>query len=167
MKRGSVSGSWRMVSGIKTTLAVLLALAIWMTLPSQAEKIPGPQGKPVKEKSDTVKKASPKEKLPSPDDFVPVEKMPVQVHVAEPVYPVAAQKAGVEGTVWVRALVDKNGNVSKAVISKGSGHKVGFEKAALKAAYECHYEPAIQNERSVAVWIAYKVVFKLEQKTVK
>ena len=48
--------------------------------------------------------------LPPPDKFIPYEEYPVQIKTVNPEYPPIAQRAGVEGIVWVNALVDKDKN---------------------------------------------------------
>jgi len=102
------------------------------------------------------------ELLPKPDEFVPVEEMPVAVKKVEPKYPELARRAGIEGTVWVKALVDKSGKVRDVIILKESGANAGFEEAAIKSAYGYAYKPAISNGQPVAVWVAYKVNFKIK-----
>lgn len=101
------------------------------------------------------------ELLPRPDEFVPVEEMPVAIRKVDPKYPDLARKAGIEGTVWVKALVDKSGKVRDVIILKESGANAGFEEAAIKSAYGYVYKPAISNGQPVAVWVAYKVNFKI------
>jgi len=101
------------------------------------------------------------ELLPRPDEFVPVEEMPVAIRKVDPKYPDLARKAGIEGTVWVKALVDKSGKVRDVIILKESGANAGFEEAAVKSAYGYVYKPAISNGQPVAVWVAYKVNFKI------
>jgi hypothetical protein len=44
--------------------------------------------------------------LPAPDDFVPVEIYPEMIYEHQPTYPRLAEQTGIEGTVWVKALVD-------------------------------------------------------------
>jgi protein TonB len=100
--------------------------------------------------------------MPSADEFVAVEEMPVQVYDEVPVYPEMAERAGIEGVVWVRALVDKEGRVRDAIIQKASGTNAGFEEAALAAAMKNRYKPAIQNGRPIPVWVSYRVVFELK-----
>jgi protein TonB len=78
-----------------------------------------------------------------------------------PQYPRLARQAGMEAVVWVKALVDKDGNVKKAMVLKSSGSKAGFDEAAVKAAYKCKFKPAIQNGRPVAVWVSYSVEFTI------
>ncbi len=97
--------------------------------------------------------------MPGVDEFVPVEIPAEMIYEHVPEYPRLAQTAGMEAVVWVKALVDKNGNVRDAMVLKSSGSKAGFDEAAVKAAYECRFKPAIQNGRPVAVWVSYQVEF--------
>jgi protein TonB len=99
--------------------------------------------------------------LPAPDEFVAFQEKPVTIHFETPVYPEMAELTGQSGTVWVRALVDKDGRVRDARIDRPSGTNAGFEAAALSAAFMNLYKPAIQNGQPVAVWISFKVEFKL------
>ncbi len=100
--------------------------------------------------------------MPAPDDFVPVEELPVMVYEEPPIYPEMAERAGIEGVVWVRALVDREGKVRDAIIQKASGTNAGFEEAALEAAHKYRYKPAIQNGKPTPVWVSYRVVFELK-----
>ncbi|MFQ5498631.1 MAG: energy transducer TonB [Candidatus Zixiibacteriota bacterium] len=99
--------------------------------------------------------------LPSPDEFVPVEIQPEMIHEATPEYPRMAKQAGLTGVVWVKALVDEEGNVRNAIVGKSSG-TVSLDEAAVKAAYKNTFKPAIQNGRPVKIWVAYKVDFVLD-----
>ncbi|MCX6831544.1 MAG: energy transducer TonB, partial [candidate division Zixibacteria bacterium] len=71
------------------------------------------------------------EYLPQADEFVAFEELPAAISLPLPVYPPMAQKAQIEGTVHVKVLVDKNGNVRDAIVVKSSGANAGFEEAAL------------------------------------
>jgi TonB family protein len=102
------------------------------------------------------------EYLPPPEEFVPYDEPPVQLTEVEYEYPPLAKQAGIEGTVFVKALVDKNGKVRDAIIMKESGSSAGFEEIALKAAYQIKYKPAISNNQPVAVWVVYPVRFTLK-----
>ncbi|MGE4588388.1 MAG: energy transducer TonB [Acidaminococcaceae bacterium] len=66
---------------------------------------------------------------------------PRLVHYEKPAYPSAARKSGVEGTVIVRVLVDKRGDVSGADIYESSGSPILDEKA-VSAAQEWEFAPA-------------------------
>ncbi len=66
------------------------------------------------------------EYLPTQDQFVPYDEEPVPIKWVKPTYPELARKSGVEGKVFVQALVDKNGKVRDAKCMKeksvNSGH---------------------------------------------
>lgn len=100
--------------------------------------------------------------MPSPDEFIPVEEQPAQIYEEIPEYPRLAREGGFTGYVIVQAYVDKNGEVKKAQAVKCNRPNMGFEEAAIKAAYKCKYRPAIQNGSPVGLWISYKVNFTLE-----
>ena len=103
------------------------------------------------------------EYFPTADEFVAVEEMPVEIRHEDPIYPEMAELTEKSGVVWVQALVDKEGRVRDARVLKASGTNVGFEEAALEAAYSNLYRPAIQNGTPVAVWVSYKVEFKFRR----
>ena len=98
--------------------------------------------------------------LPSETEFVPLENFPEMIYQEEPVYPEKAEKDKIEGTVYVKALIDSEGKVVKAKVGKTSGNEL-LDKAAVKAAYECKYKPGTQNDKPVASWVTYKVEFNL------
>jgi len=102
------------------------------------------------------------EYLPSPEDFVPTDELPVPIKEVEPDYPPLARQAGIEGMVWVKVLVDKNGKVRDAIILKASGASAGFEEAALAAVSKWEFKPAISNNQPVAVWAMLPVRFVLK-----
>lgn len=95
-----------------------------------------------------------------PPDFVPVEKQPVPVKQVTPVYPELAQRAQMEGTVWVKIWVDKEGKPKKAVVIKSDAEI--FNQAAVDAAMQWVFTPAIMNNGPVAVWVAIPFKFRLK-----
>jgi protein TonB len=96
-----------------------------------------------------------------PPDFVPVEKTPVPVKQVQPIYPEIARRAGVEGTVIVKILVDKEGKAKKAVIIKSDADI--FNEPAKEAALQWVFTPAMMNNGPVAVWAAVPFHFKLNK----
>ncbi len=102
------------------------------------------------------------EYLPPPEEFVPYDEPPVPIKEVRPEYPPLAKQAGIEGVVWVKALVDKNGKVRDAIIFKPSGASAGFEESALAAVHQNQYKPAISNNQPVAVWVVFPVRFTLK-----
>ncbi len=96
-----------------------------------------------------------------PPDFVPVEKQPVPVKQVQPVYPEIARRAGVEGVVWVKILVDKEGKAKKAVVAKSDAEI--FNDPAIEAAKQWVFTPAMMNNGPVAVWAVIPFRFKLNK----
>nr|MBN2277279.1 M56 family metallopeptidase [candidate division Zixibacteria bacterium] len=121
------------------------------------------KGAVVKEKVKAGMVDSTKDKWPSPDEFVALTKAPEQIKCVPPEYPIEAQKAGIEGVVWVQVLVDEAGTVQKVMIKKSSGEKM-LDEAALKSAYTCNYIPGEQDGKPITVWVAYNITFSLDGK---
>jgi periplasmic protein TonB len=96
-----------------------------------------------------------------PADFVPVEKQPVPVKQVNPDYPDLARRAGIEGTVWVKILVDREGKAKKAIVMKSDADV--FNEPAVKAALQWVFTPAMMNNGPVAVWAAVPFRFKLNK----
>ena len=100
-----------------------------------------------------------------PQYFVAVENMPepiggIAAIQNKIVYPEIAKRAGVEGTVYIKAYVNKKGIVTKAVVLKGIG--AGCDEAALKAVKETKFKPGSQRGKPVNVMVSIPVVFKLQ-----
>lgn len=102
------------------------------------------------------------EYLPSDTEFVVFEKPAEVVELHRPEYPRIAQNAGLTGIVWIKTLVDRDGNPRESKIGKSSGISL-LDQAALAAASHSIFKPAIQNGHPVATWVTYKVVFELEE----
>lgn len=94
-----------------------------------------------------------------PPEFVPYEKAPVPIKQVQPNYPEIAKRAGVEGTVWVRIWVDKEGKARKVVVMKSDAEVLNDE--AIKAAMQWLFTPAMQHNGPVSVWVAVPFKFKL------
>jgi len=92
-------------------------------------------------------------------EFFAVEEQPERIKDIAPEYPKAARRAGIEGTVIVRALVSKKGEVEKAEVLKGPKE---LHDAAIKAAIATKFKPARQNDMPVSCWVAMPFRFVLE-----
>jgi protein TonB len=98
---------------------------------------------------------------PTLDEFIPVEKAPQIISKVMPVYPDMAVRAGLEGTVWVKILVEKDGKPKKAVVIKSTSEI--FEQAAIDAAMKFAFTPAYMNNGPVKVWVSFPFRFKLKE----
>jgi len=74
-------------------------------------------------------------------------------------YPEIARRAGLEGTVMVHVLVDRNGRVDRAEVTRGV-HPI-LDQAAKTAALRCRFTPGTQRTIPVPVWVAIPYRFRL------
>lgn len=101
--------------------------------------------------------------LPGPDDFVSVDTYPEMMTSDRPEYPASAKEAGIEGVVWVMALVDSTGTVLEVRVKKSSGTPA-LDDSATKAAGRARFKPATADGKPVAVWVSFSYDFKLDGK---
>lgn len=94
-----------------------------------------------------------------PEPFVPVQQPPTIVRSVVPVYPEVAVRAQLEGKVWVRIWVDKQGRAHTVEVVK-SNNEI-FNDAALAAARQFIFTPAYMNNGPVSVWVAVPFTFRL------
>ncbi len=93
-----------------------------------------------------------------PDDFVAVQELPHAISEVAPRYPQTT--AGLVATIWITALVLKDGSVGAAKVVRNSGTNFGIERAALEAAMQYRYSPALQNGDNVAMWVQYAIEYR-------
>ena len=108
-----------------------------------------------------LKVDAPTNDVPGMNEFVPVEKQPEVVVSSQPEYPDLAKRAGIEGTVYVKILVNKEGKPVKAVVIKSDSEV--FNQPAVNAAMKFVFTPAIQHKAPVMVWVVVPFRFKLNQ----
>lgn len=101
-----------------------------------------------------------REDEPDINAFMPVEKQPYPIQQPTPKYPELAQRAGIEGTVYVKILVDKEGRPKKAVVWKSDAEV--FNEAATDAAMHSLFTPAVMNNGPVTCWVVIPYKFKLK-----
>jgi len=94
-----------------------------------------------------------------PPDFVPYEKEPTVVKRVEPKYPDLALRAGLEGNVFVKVWVDKEGKVRKVVTLKSDAEI--FVQSAEEAAKQWIFTPAVMQKGPVSVWVSIPFRFRL------
>lgn len=77
-------------------------------------------------------------------------------------YPVSAGRAGVEGIVDLKIVVDQEGRVKEAEVVRGPGY--GLDEAALLAVRDCLFSPALKDQAKVPVRMGFKYEFQLGEK---
>jgi protein TonB len=89
-----------------------------------------------------------------------VDELPEAVYIVKAEYPELAKQAAVEGRVVVDVLVGKDGKVLDARVSPK--HSIPMlDPAALAAARQWVFKPALMNNHPVKVWVAVPFHFKL------
>ena len=130
-------------------------------LSQQVSNIPEVSGEGTKvEIQQDIKVDVNQEDEPDQNAFIPVEKQPQPIKQPQPRYPELAQRAGIEGTVWVKILVDKEGKPKKCVIVKSDAEV--FDESAKEAAMNSLFTPAVMNNGPVACWVVIPYKFKLK-----
>ena len=95
-----------------------------------------------------------------PTEFYAFDEPPVLIHFEKPVYPEFSRESGIEGSVYVKVVVDRDGKVIKAVVM-GSDVTAEMEKSVLKAARSCLFEPGTQRGNPVPVAVMIPFEFRL------
>ena len=88
-----------------------------------------------------------------------IEESPTKINNIAPEYPPIAKRAGIEGTVYIKVLVNKKGLVDSIEVTKGP--KV-FHQSAIEAARATKFVPAKLNNKSVSCWVIMPYRFVLQ-----
>ena len=74
-------------------------------------------------------------------------------------YPASAKESGVEGKVFVKAIIDETGTVTETSILKSVSEDC--DKAAMDAIKKTRFTPGIKDNRPVKAEVVIPVMFKL------
>ena len=91
-------------------------------------------------------------------EFYEVEEIPKRLQNIVPEYPSMAERAGIQGTVTLKVLINKTGIVDSVVVIEGPEI---FRKPAIKAAKATTFSPAKYNNRTVSCWVIMPFRFVL------
>jgi len=78
----------------------------------------------------------------------------------EPTYPPASRRAGEEGTVRLKVLVDESGRPKDVQIAQTSGF-ARLDEAAKQAVRRWRFQAAMDAGRPISVWTQVAITFKL------
>lgn len=90
-----------------------------------------------------------------------VDQPPRLIRKIDPLYPYAAKRKGVEGSVAIQMIVDKSGRVIEATALKAEPEGI-FEYSATKAVKRRRFKPATKDGKPVDVIVVVPIVFGLE-----
>ncbi len=96
------------------------------------------------------------------DEILPassVDRIPVVIKQERPVYPYSLRLTGNRGEVMVDFIIDPEGNVVKADVSKSS--HPDFEAPAVEAVLRWKFKPGMKNGHPVFTHIAVPIIFQL------
>ncbi len=79
----------------------------------------------------------------------------------KPVYPARSRKAGEEGVVMVRMLIDIAGQPSQVSVQTSSGH-TALDEAAVSAVRASQPKPYVERGIAQAVWVLVPIRFVLQ-----
>ena len=97
----------------------------------------------------------------NPVDIYLVEQMPVALHEVKPEYPDLAREAQVSGLVLTRILVGSDGRVRDVQLDHDRNVPM-LNQAAIDAARQWIFRPAMMNGHPVAVWTHLPFRFTLQ-----
>lgn len=81
------------------------------------------------------------------------------VEAMEGEYPPLLHEAGIGGTVRVYFYIDESGRVGHTRIDQSSGHQA-LDQAALRVASVYRFNPALNGDRKVPVWVSFPITFQ-------
>ncbi len=141
-------------------------------LPMKPKPIQSKKTTPQKKKITPQKKEAPKkisrnvsEKTQPPEDAViPITEITQEAKVIHPVipkYPIIAQKAGIEATVFLEMIINEKGRVAHISVAFCSHPGYNFEKNAIAAGKKLRFDPFIQEGKPIKVKLVYPIHFVL------
>jgi TonB family protein len=97
---------------------------------------------------------------PAPDKYIEVEKMAEIISAGTPIYPEEAKRNKIEGKVFVKVLVDKEGTPKEAIVIKSDSEILS--QPAKEAAMKSKFKPALNKGVPTDIWVVLPYRFKLD-----
>ena len=77
-------------------------------------------------------------------------------------YPQPLRDAGIGGRVILWVFVDEEGRVSRSLVKASSGYE-SLDQAARTVSKQMVFEPAMNRDRPIGVWVAQSIQFEVKQ----
>jgi TonB family protein len=94
----------------------------------------------------------------------PGVRLPIVVKERRPNYPSRALGLGIEGVVWIEAVVGTDGKVSKTRVVRSRDRRNGLDDEALAAASKWQFEPGTKDGQPVAMAVTIELSFTIKGK---
>lgn len=85
------------------------------------------------------------------------------VKEVKPTYTAAAMQARIEGSVWMRAIVQADGTVGDVSVVKSLDKEHGLDQQAVDATRQWTFEPGRRDGKPVAVHVTIEMTFTLKK----
>jgi TonB family protein len=86
---------------------------------------------------------------------------PKIISFLDPKYPEDLRKRGIEGSLQLKVLINKEGQVVKVEINNSSGYH-NFDEQAVQAIFKWYFKPAKYRDVARDSWVLIPVTFKLK-----
>lgn len=93
--------------------------------------------------------------------YYKLETKPQPISMPPPEWPEIVRRAGIEGSLQVRFLLDTDGSVIDVQVVKSSGNQL-LDEAAVRSVWRYKFTPAKQRDKLVRVWVSRKIEFKFK-----
>lgn len=87
----------------------------------------------------------------------------IQASKVQPDYPEAARTAGIEGKVFLQAVINTDGTVGEIKILREPDGNHGFAASAIAAVSQWRYRPAMKDGQPVPVYFTVMISFALDK----
>jgi protein TonB len=115
------------------------------------EPVVPPSDTPIPQSANAIRAA--------PANGAPAQDLKTSTRV-DPTYPSASRRAGEEGTVRLKVLVDERGRPQQVQVSQGSGFE-RLDAAAIEAVKKWRFVAATDGTKAIQAWTQVAVTFKL------
>ena len=82
----------------------------------------------------------------------------------KPKYTREAQAAGIEGTVWLEAVVLPDGKVGNVRVTRSLDSQYGLDEEAVKTVKKWRFKPGMKDGKPVPVLVEIEMTFSLKKK---
>jgi len=141
----------------KPAIAKGKPIAVWVTVPFRFKLYSGAEAPSL---GVPVMAPEKKAKGNPPAEDVKVDKGPEPIKQVHPKYPEAAKRDKIVGTVWTKLWVDRTGRVVEVTVTKSDNEILN--QAAIDAAKQWSFKPAVAKGEPVAVWVNLPFRFALK-----
>ena len=87
--------------------------------------------------------------------------MPTLIERVAPKYTVDAMQARIQGSVWIECVVQTDGTVGDARVTRSLDRRFGLDEEAIAAAKRWRFRPGLLNGKPVPVIISIELMFSV------